>query len=73
MWLEDGGEDRRHCIDGLLTIGVSVGEDIGALHQRVDEGREALVVRDVRIESAYPLAREALPDDEHDIAPLVLA
>ena len=42
MGLEDRGEDRRHRINGLLAIGVAVSEDIGALHQRIDEGREAL-------------------------------
>jgi len=70
--LEDRGEDRRHRIDGLLTIGVAVGEDIGALHQRVDEGREALVTWDILVEPADPFACKALPDDEDDIAPLVL-
>ena len=72
MGLEDRGEDRRHRINGLLTIGVAVSEDIGALHQRVDEGREALVTRDILVEPADPFACEALPDDEDDIAPLVL-
>ena len=70
--LDDRREYRRHSIDRLHAIGVGVGEDIGALHQRVDEGREASVAGDVLVQSPDPFTGEALPDDEDDVAPLVL-
>ena len=70
--LDDRGEYRRHSIDRLHPVGVGVGEDIGALHQRVDEGCEASVAGDVLIQSPDPFTGEALPDNEDDIAPFVL-